>query len=77
MSNRYLYRKNNEKNEIKDVGLPSNMDDLVALLDETFPLVNPTPTASISDIQRKAGQRDVVDWLLELKNRKDDNVLRK
>jgi hypothetical protein len=33
MSNRYLYRKNNEKSEIKDVGLPSNMDDLVALLD--------------------------------------------
>ncbi len=77
MKNRYLYRKNNAKNDSKDVGLPSNIDDLVTLLDETFPLVNPTATASISEIQRKAGQRDVVDWLLELKNRKDDNVLRK
>tara|TARA_A100000171_G_C2009447_1_gene85656 strand:- start:22 stop:255 length:234 start_codon:yes stop_codon:yes gene_type:complete len=77
MSNRYLYRKNSEKSEVKDVGLPSNIDDLVTLLDETFPLINPTPTASISDIQRKAGQRDVVDWLLELKNRKDNNVLGK
>ena len=77
MSNRYLYRKNSEKSEVKDVGLPSNIDDLVTLLDETFPLINPTPTASISDIQRKAGQRDVDDWLLELKNRKDNNVLGK
>jgi|TARA_A100001011_G_scaffold168061_1_gene176835 hypothetical protein len=77
MSNRYLYRKNSKKSESKDVGLPSNMDDLITLLNETFPLINPEPSASIAEIQRKAGQRDVVDWLLELKNRKDENVLRK
>jgi hypothetical protein len=53
------------------------MDDLITLLNETFPLINPEPSASIAEIQRKAGQRDVVDWLLELKNRKDENVLRK
>tara|TARA_R110002074_G_scaffold226232_4_gene397847 strand:+ start:321 stop:554 length:234 start_codon:yes stop_codon:yes gene_type:complete len=77
MVNRYLYRKNNGKNVSEDISLPITIDDLIKLLDETFPLINPQLDMSLSTIQRKAGQRDVVDWLLELKDRKDENVLRK
>ena len=77
MKNRHLYRKNSTKITSEDLVLPTNIDDLVNLLDKTFPLINPPEDASLNQVQRKAGQRDVIDWLLELKNRKDDNVLRK
>jgi hypothetical protein len=77
MKNRHLYRKNSTKIKSEDFVLPTNIDDLVKLLDETFPLTNPPEDASLNQVQRKAGQRDVINWLLELKNRKDENVLRK
>ena len=77
MKNRHLYRKNSTKIKSEDFVLPTNIDDLVKLLDETVPLTNPPEDASLNQVQRKAGQRDVINWLLELKNRKDENVLRK
>ena len=33
-------------------------------LDELFPVINPTPTMSIEQIMFQAGQRDVVEWLI-------------
>ena len=33
-------------------------------LDELFPVLNPTPTMSIEQIMFQAGQRDVVEWLI-------------
>jgi hypothetical protein len=75
MANRYLYRKNSDKKVSEDPSLPTNIDDLIKLVDETFPLINPQLNMSLPEIQRKAGQRDVIDWLLELKDRKDENVL--
>lgn len=33
-------------------------------LDENFPVVNPTPHSSIEQIMYQAGQRSVVEWLI-------------
>lgn len=49
--------------------LPVDTDSLIDILDGVYPLYNPKPTDSIEMIQRKAGQRDVVDWLLSFRNR--------
>ena len=75
IKNRYLYRKNSSKIVSDDIVLPANIDDLITLLDKTFPLSKPELSASISDVQRKAGQRDVVDWLIDLQKQRDANVL--
>lgn len=75
IKNRYLYRKNNGKILSEDTVLPATIDDLITLLDKTFPLSKPELSASISDVQRKAGQRDVVDWLIDLQKQRDANVL--
>ena len=32
-------------------------------LDESFPVVNPTPTTSIEQVMYQAGQRSVVEWI--------------
>ena len=75
IKNRYLYRKNSGKIVSEDIVLPANIDDLITLLDKTFPLSKPELSASLSDVQRKAGQRDVVDWIIDLKKQRDANVL--
>ena len=75
--NRYLYRKNNDNLVSEDTTLPANIDDLIKLVNETFPLSKPELNTPLTEIQRKAGQRDVVDWLVELKERRDKNVLSK
>lgn len=33
-------------------------------LDENFPVVNPSPNTSIEQIMYQAGQRSVVEWLI-------------
>ena len=33
-------------------------------LDETFPVVNPTPNTSIEQIMFQAGHRSVVEWIV-------------
>lgn len=76
MTKRYLYRKNSNKTLLQETSLPTTIEDLIKLLNETFPLINPTLDKSLSEIQRKAGQRDVVEWLIQLKSRKEENVLR-
>jgi hypothetical protein len=42
---------------------------VVSELNETFPPINPTPSDELSHIMYRAGQRSVVEWIL---NKMDD-----
>ncbi len=44
-------------------GLQANA--LVEQLDATFPPVNPAPTDDLAAIMYRAGQRSVVEWIIE------------
>ncbi len=37
---------------------------MVQQLDETFPVINPSPNDSIESIMYRSGQRSVVEWLI-------------
>lgn len=56
--------------------LPTYSTDLVMSLDVMYPLSNPRGTDDLASIQRKAGQRDVVEHLLILLNRDKEDDLR-
>ena len=47
---------------LETVGLQAR--GLLAKLEETFPPVNPTPYDTDREIMYKAGQRDVVEWII-------------
>lgn len=49
--------------------LPPLSADLIKQLDATYPLVKPDISDTLPAIQRKAGQRDVIDYLLRLQNK--------
>lgn len=55
--------------------LPSDIDTLIEELDKIFPLLPPDLNDSEREIWFKAGQRDVIEYLFELKSRKDENIL--
>lgn len=44
-----------------NVGL--TVENLVAELEDLFPLTNPSPDSEINKIMYQAGQRSVVDWI--------------
>ena len=52
-----------------DLELPNNVDDLVKLLNETFPEKSPELKDDTKTIYFKAGQRDVVNFINNLKER--------
>ena len=52
-----------------DLALPNNVDDLVKLLNETFPEKSPELKDDTKTIYFKAGQRDVVKFINTLKER--------
>ena len=52
-----------------DLALPNNVDDLVKLLHETFPEKSPELKDDTKTIYFKAGQRDVVNFINNLKER--------
>ena len=52
-----------------DLALPNNVDDLVKLLNETFPEKSPQLKDDTKTIYFKAGQRDVVNFINNLKER--------
>ena len=54
---------------MEDLTLPSNLDDLVKLLNETFPEKSPELKDDTKTIYFKAGQRDVVKFINNLKER--------
>ena len=45
------------------LNLGLTVDDLVAELEDRFPLTNSSPDTNITTIMYQAGQRSVVDWI--------------
>ena len=52
-----------------DLTLPNNVDDLVKLLNEVYPEKSPDLKDDTKTIYFKAGQRDVVNFINNLKER--------
>jgi len=71
--NRYLYRNNNNLLE-EDPVLPTTVEEVVNLIDKTFPLFNATIDMSSDEIRFKSGQRSVAEWLNNLLKESKDNV---
>lgn len=58
-----------------DISLPAIPDRLVVALDKKFPHRCPNPKDSEREIWMKAGERRVVDFLIEQFNRQNEVVL--
>lgn len=52
--------------------IPTYSVDLIRELDKDYPLFNPKPNATIESIQRMAGRRDVVEYLLSVLKEDDE-----
>lgn len=52
--------------------LPVSVDDTLAMLDQVFPELSARLEWSEKEIWFRAGQRSVINWLLELKRREED-----
>jgi hypothetical protein len=61
---------------LDDITLPTTVEDLVKLLNKVYPEKSPELTDDTKTIYFKAGQRDVVKFINQLKERAEDNVLR-
>ena len=52
--------------------IPSTGAALVALLDQEFPLRNPNPKTTHADLLYAAGQRSVVEYLLNIQAQENE-----
>jgi len=52
--------------------LPASVDDTLEMLNQLFPEMSARLEWSEKEIWFRAGQRSVVNWLLELKRREED-----
>ncbi len=52
--------------------LGPNLEQVVKEIDELFPPVNPTPSWTESEIFYRAGQRSVVEWLVNRITKEED-----
>ena len=52
--------------------LPASVDDTLMMLNQLFPEMSARLEWSEKEIWFRAGQRSVVNWLLELKRREED-----
>lgn len=57
-------------NNLKRQG--NSLQDIAAALDDLFPLTNPSPLEHQATTQRKAGQRDVVEYVQRLLMEEDN-----
>jgi hypothetical protein len=55
----------------KDIALPETVDDLIDLCDQLYPARSPLPTETHEALMYRGGQRSVVEFLIELKNRSE------
>ena len=53
-------------------GLPPLSTELVAVLEKQFQLVNPKVDETMADIQRRAGQQDVLAFIRRLERKRPD-----
>jgi hypothetical protein len=58
---------------LDDTQLPYTVEELVVLLDLTYPAVPPSLSDSDREVWFKAGQSSVVTWLKELMDRAQDS----
>lgn len=58
-----------------DQGLPATAEQLVALLDKTYPELSADPSWSDREVWMRAGERRLVRWLLRLRDEAADNIL--
>jgi|TARA_R110000823_G_C15922063_1_gene498764 hypothetical protein len=61
------------KTALDDTQLPYTIEELVVLLDSTYPAVPPSLSDNDREVWFKAGQTSVVTWLKELTNRAQDS----
>lgn len=59
-----------DEDEIK---FPLKSDDLLEILNKSFPQITPVLGMSENEIWYRAGQRSLIDWLIELKYRDENN----
>lgn len=57
-------------NQIESI--PVTVEETLAMLDQVFPELSARLEWSEKEIWFRAGQRSVINWLLELKRREDD-----
>jgi hypothetical protein len=62
-------------NHLDDIQLPYTVEELINLLDKVFPEKAPDLKDNEKTVWHKAGQRSVVNWLIELKKRNENNLL--
>jgi len=57
---------------IQETSLPYSVDDLIKKLDEVYPEQSALLNWTTQEVWFKAGQRSVVNWLLELQRREQE-----
>jgi|TARA_B110000444_G_C18378341_1_gene383674 hypothetical protein len=54
--------------EYEDIKFPETVADMMLLLTQVYPNKTPSMSDNTNKIMYEAGQRSVVDWLIELQN---------
>jgi|TARA_Y100000389_G_scaffold27804_1_gene23822 hypothetical protein len=54
--------------EYEDIKFPETVADMMMLLTQVYPNKTPSMSDNTNKIMYEAGQRSVVDWLIELQN---------
>ena len=54
--------------EYEDIKFPETVADMMLLLTQVYPNKTPSMSDNTNKIMYEAGQRTVVDWLIELQN---------
>ena len=60
---------------MEDITLPRKVTDLIKLLNEIYPEASPSKEDELKDMYFKAGQRDVVRFINNLKERSDKEAI--
>tara|TARA_Y100000593_G_scaffold42336_1_gene81140 strand:+ start:6753 stop:6956 length:204 start_codon:yes stop_codon:yes gene_type:complete len=66
-----MYKRSVGDHLKRDTVLPDNVDELIELINKLYPNRSPGPQESFQDLMYRGGQRSVVDFLIELKNRSE------
>tara|TARA_Y100001951_G_scaffold21259_1_gene16214 strand:- start:112 stop:333 length:222 start_codon:yes stop_codon:yes gene_type:complete len=70
-----MKQNENNQNPLEEIQLPYTVDELIKVLDKIYPDRSPSLKDNEREVWFKAGQRSVVNWLIELKKRSEDNLL--
>jgi len=59
-------------NDLDDLVLPATVNDLIKLLTEVYPEKSPRIHEKLEDLYFRAGQADVINFILTLKERAEN-----